>query len=166
MHDRGSLARAIRAGSAIPGVIPPIPNEGELLVDGGVLDNLPVDHLRDTGLVDTVIAVDVAPPLGPRAKQDFGLSVSGWRVLRSKLRGKRGYPNVSAVIMRSMLVGSMRERDRLVAAGYTDLYLDLDLRGVSLLDFETVEPVAQAGYDAARPRIEAWLAQRQEASGG
>jgi predicted acylesterase/phospholipase RssA len=159
VHDRGSVTRATRAGLAIPGVIPPIPDNGNLLVDGGVLDNLPVDHLRATGLVDTVIAVDVAPPLGPRAKEDFGLSVSGWRALRSKLRRRRRFPGVSALILRSMLVGSMRERDRLVAEGYTDLYLDLDLRGISLLAFDDVRPVAEAGYDAARPRIEAWLAE-------
>jgi hypothetical protein len=59
-----------------------------------------------------------------------------------------------------MLVGSMRERDRLVAEGYADLYLDLDLRGIPLLAFDEVAGVAAAGYDAARPRIEAWLEER------
>jgi predicted acylesterase/phospholipase RssA len=161
IHDSGSAARAVRAGLAIPGVIPPVPHDGDLLVDGGVLDNLPVDALRATGLVGTVIAVDVAPPRGSRARDDFGLSVSGWAALRSKFgRNRRRYPGLSGLLMRSMIIGSMQERDRLLAAGYADLYLDLDARGVSMLAFNEVDSVADRGYELARPRIEEWLAAR------
>jgi predicted acylesterase/phospholipase RssA/CRP-like cAMP-binding protein len=161
VHQHGPVTRATRAGLAIPGVIPPVPSDGDLLVDGGVLDNLPIDHLRDTGLVGTVIAVDVAPPVGPRARSDYGLSVSGWRALRAKLRGRgRRFPGLGGLLVRSMLVGSMKERDRQIASGLADLYLDLDLRGVSLLAFGDVESVAAMGYESARPRIEAWWAER------
>jgi predicted acylesterase/phospholipase RssA len=133
------------------------------LVDGGVLDNLPIEPLRATGLVDTVIAVDVAPRLGPRAREDFGLSVSGWKAARSKLgRHRRKYPGISAVLMRTMIVGSMQRRDDQVAAGLVDLFLDPDLRGISLLAFGDVEPVAKAGYEAAYPLIEEWLAKQGE----
>ncbi len=41
VHDRLDLATAIRASVAIPGILPPVPFEGDLLVDGGVLNNLP-----------------------------------------------------------------------------------------------------------------------------
>jgi predicted acylesterase/phospholipase RssA/CRP-like cAMP-binding protein len=161
IHQHGPVTPATRAGLAIPGVIPPVPFEGELLVDGGVLDNLPIAHLRDTGLVGTVIAVDVAPPLGPRARTDYGLSVSGWKALRSRIRRKRTYPGIGALLIRSMLVGSMKERDRQVVSGLADLYLDLDLRGISLLAFDNVESVVTKGYETAKPRIEAWLADRE-----
>ena len=161
VHERGPAIPAVRAGLAIPGVIPPVPRDGDLLVDGGVLDNLPMDHLRATGMVGTVVAVDVAPPLGPRAREDYGLDVSGWRALLGRLRRRgRRFPAISSLLIRSMLVGSMQERDRQVAGGYADLYLDLDLRGVSLLAFDEVDPVAEAGYQLARPRIEEWLASR------
>jgi len=162
-HDRGPVTPAIRAGLAIPGVIPPVPHEGNLLVDGGVLDNLPLEPLRSAGLVDTIVAVDVAPPLGPRAREDFGLSVSGWRALRSRMgRHKRRYPAISPLLLRSMIVGSRQHRDRLVAEGYADLLLEPELRGISLLAFDRVEEVARAGYEAAAPEIEAWLAARGE----
>lgn len=156
VHDRGPATKAIRAGLAIPGVIPPVPHDGDLLVDGGVRDNLPVRPLRDTGLVNRIVAVDVAPPVGPKARHDYGLSVTGWQALRGKARKLR-FPGISALILRSMLVGSMAERDRLIAEGYADLYLDLDLRGISLLAFNEVDSVAKAGYDAAKPRLEAFL---------
>lgn len=56
-----------------------------------------------------------------------------------------------------MITGSARERDRNIDAGVIDLYLDLDMRGISLLDFDKAAKVAKAGYEAAAPRIEAWL---------
>ena len=57
--DRGPLARAIRASCAIPGVFQPVDHQGRLLVDGGVVDNLPVAVAREKG-ADIVIAVDIS----------------------------------------------------------------------------------------------------------
>jgi predicted acylesterase/phospholipase RssA/CRP-like cAMP-binding protein len=159
VHTRGDVTSAVRASIAIPGVLPPVPRGDDLLVDGGVLNNLPVDVMRRTGTVGTVIAVDVAPPVGPRARRDYGLSVSGWQALRARFGpGRSDYPGVVAVLLRSMVVGSTRDRNELVAAGVVDLQLEPELRGVGLLDFDRVVPVAEAGYRAARPAIEAWLA--------
>jgi predicted acylesterase/phospholipase RssA/CRP-like cAMP-binding protein len=161
VHRRGDLSAAIRASIAIPGVLPPVASGDDLLVDGGVLNNLPVDVLRDDSSVGTVIGVDVSPAVGPRARADHGLSVSGWKALRAQLgRGQSSYPGISAVLMRTMVVGSMRERAAHLRDGVMDLHLhlDADLRGVGLLDFDVVSPVADAGYQAARPRLEEWIA--------
>lgn len=57
--DKGSVARAVRASSAIPGVFPPVDHQGRLLVDGGVIDNIPVSVAREKG-ADIVIAVDIS----------------------------------------------------------------------------------------------------------
>jgi len=54
----GSLARAVRASSAIPGMFIPVRHQGKLLVDGGVLNNVPVDVARKMG-AEVVIAVDL-----------------------------------------------------------------------------------------------------------
>jgi len=161
VHDSGDLVRALRAGFSIPGVFPPTPIGDDLHVDAGVLDNLPVEVMRGRPGIGAVIAVDVAPPIGPRARADYGLSVSGWRAFRKGLGGRRSvYPGISAVLMRSMILGSMRERDRVVATGAADLYLDLDLRGISLLDFKRVGEIADAGHEAARERLEEWWSKR------
>jgi NTE family protein len=56
--DRGSLAEAMRASMGIPGVFAPYELEGRLLIDGGIVNNLPVDLARSMG-ADIVIAVDV-----------------------------------------------------------------------------------------------------------
>jgi predicted acylesterase/phospholipase RssA/CRP-like cAMP-binding protein len=160
VHDSGGLATAVRASVAIPGILPPVPMDGDLLVDGGVLNNLPADVLRATRTVGTVIAVDLSPASGPRASEDFGLSVSGWKALRSRREGGGRFPGLMSVLMRAMVAGSVRDRDRMVADGTVDCYLDLDLRGVALLDFERVRETADRGYDVARPRLEAWLGSR------
>ena len=55
----GSLARAVHASSAIPGVFIPVRYQGRLLVDGGVLDSVPVDVARGMG-AEVVIAVDLS----------------------------------------------------------------------------------------------------------
>lgn len=158
VHRRGPVVGAVRASCAIPGVMPPVPHDDHLLVDGGVLNNLPVDVMRQISPHGDVVAVDVAPLSGPSARSDFGLSVSGWKALRSSLgRRPRTYPGITAVLMRSLIAGSQRHRDDVVAAGMVDCYLDLDLRGVSMLAFDTVTEVARRGYDAAMPRLERWL---------
>lgn len=163
VHRRGPLAPAVRASVAIPGIMPPVPWGGDLLVDGGVLNNLPVDVVAEEGRSSTIIAVDVSPAMGPSAQEEFGYSVSGWRALRAGLgRKKSAYPGIASVLLRSMLVGSIRHRERLITEAPVNLLLDLDMSGTGLLDFEQVEPVADRGHELAKPLLEAWL----EESGG
>ncbi len=158
VHREGDMPTAIRASLAIPGVIPPVPMGDDLLVDGGVLNNLPIDVLANDPSIERVIAVDVAPPVGPRAKTDYGLSVSGWSALTKKLRGGKDFPALSAVLMRALLIGSSRDRAAFLEAGMADLYLDLDLRGTGLLDFTSIESGEAAGYDQSVARIKEWVA--------
>ncbi|HEY3485329.1 MAG TPA: cyclic nucleotide-binding domain-containing protein, partial [Ilumatobacteraceae bacterium] len=153
VHRRGNAARAIRASVAIPGVLPPVPHDGDLLVDGGVLNNLPVEVMRHDGGIGTVIAVDVAPPRGPRAKTDYGLHVSGFRALGPTVRRTGAYPSVAAILLRSMLTGAVRNQQEAVRDGSVDLMLQLHLPGVGLLDFASVHTVAKAGYDSSIDQI-------------
>ena len=64
VHSRGNSWRAIRSSVSIPGVLPPLPVDGALMVDGAVLNNLPVDVMREFNPYGKVIAVDVTPPRG------------------------------------------------------------------------------------------------------
>ena len=59
VHDRGSLPRSLRASVSLPGIFPPAVINGQLSVDGGILDNLPVDLMRARP-VGRVIAVDLS----------------------------------------------------------------------------------------------------------
>ena len=61
----GSLARAVRASMAIPGIFTPVEINGRVLADGGMVENIPVEVVRHMG-VDTVIAVQLSLPPGAR----------------------------------------------------------------------------------------------------
>ncbi len=61
--DQGSLPRAIRASAAIPGVFQPVTHQGKILVDGGVVDNIPISVAKAKG-ADIVIAVDISANVG------------------------------------------------------------------------------------------------------
>ena len=62
--DSGSVARAVRASSSVPGIFEPLVEDGVTLVDGGVINNLPVDQLGEMGAKRT-IAVDLNADRSP-----------------------------------------------------------------------------------------------------
>jgi predicted acylesterase/phospholipase RssA/CRP-like cAMP-binding protein len=162
VHRRGDLVTAIRASIAIPGVLPPVPFGEDLLVDGGVLDNVPADVMRADPSIGTVIAVDVAPDRGPATEVDYGMYVSGWQAVRNAVRRRQtpAYPGVGQVLVRTMITGSEGRRAAFRTDGTVDLYLDLEMHGVGLLEFDKFRPTVEQGYRLASPRIAEWLGQR------
>jgi len=84
--DHGSLADAMRASMSVPGVFTPITINGHLLVDGGVVKNLPVDIAKQMG-ADIIIAIDISSPL--KSKEELGNPLSilnqmiGLQILKS-----------------------------------------------------------------------------------
>ncbi|KKM18782.1 hypothetical protein LCGC14_1662220, partial [marine sediment metagenome] len=62
VHDHGSLNEAMRASMSIPGVFTPIEIDGRVLVDGGIVNNVPIEIARQIG-ADVIIAIDVGTPL-------------------------------------------------------------------------------------------------------
>ena len=74
VFSAGDLAIAVRASMAVPGAFAPVRHEGKVLVDGGIVDNLPVDVARAMG-VDRLIVVDVGQPLAPPETVHSGVSI-------------------------------------------------------------------------------------------
>ena len=153
----GDLVTAIRASSALPVILPPVPIDGELHVDGGVLDNVPISTMAADSTIERIVAVDVSPPGGPAADDDYGLSVSGFEALRNKVSKKRTatHPDIAQTLMSSMLIGSSKAKFESVEMA--DLYLDLDLGGVGLLTFENHAEVVARGYAEAARQIGVWI---------
>lgn len=78
--DQGPLARAVRASCSIPGLVTPVWMNGRRLVDGGIVDHLPVDVVRDMG-ADYVIGVDVFQPNYDRLGGPVGRGLSAMETL-------------------------------------------------------------------------------------
>ncbi|MGV8040455.1 MAG: patatin-like phospholipase family protein [Thermoanaerobaculaceae bacterium] len=95
---RGELAQAMRASMAVPGVFSPVELDGRLLVDGGVVDNLPVDQARAMG-ADIVIAVDVGTPMAAKRRPDSIASIlSRTSDMLTRVNVERMLPGVDLLI--------------------------------------------------------------------
>jgi len=148
-HRSGRVADALRASVSLPGVFPPVCIDGQLLVDGGVMENLPVGPLVRDPAVQTIVAIDVAPPDGPGSRLDYGAGVTGGQALRNQFSPRRfSYPAIANTVMASMLLSSARARNQAIEQDQIDLYISLNLKGVKLLDFSTISAVADRGYEA------------------
>lgn len=160
-HDQGRLVDAVRASISIPGLLPPVPFGRELHVDGGILDNVPVDEMRRRNPTGRVLAVDVAPAAGPTAPED-GSAPSGARALLARRHTSSPPPGLLTTVVRSMLVASVRDRDRVVQEGIADLYVDVTVDGAGLLDFSAAEHIAANAETTIRPVLRRWLRQTGE----
>jgi NTE family protein len=130
VFDKGPLFDAVRATMSMPAVFSPVEWHGKLLVDGGLVNNIPVDLVRKMG-ADIVIAVALDVP------EDAG-----------------GYTSILGVARQSMNVMiTLNERRSL---GQADLVLMPDLKGFSSSSYLDWKGLSQRGYDAA-VRKEAFL---------
>ncbi len=142
-HRRGLLRAALRASLSLPGVLPPVVEDGHVLVDGALTRNLPVDMVREQH-DGVTIGVDVAASTHGLRPDDLRLHPGGLRWLLSGA-WRKGPPIVS-VLIRSATLPSARahalERDAL------SVEIVPDVTGVGLQDWKAYAPAVRAGYAA------------------
>jgi len=158
IHRRGLACRQIRASISLPGVLPPVVQDGDLLVDGGVMNNLPVDVMRSTCQGGTLIALDVSPKVDLTLKTSYGDDLSGWRVIARRLNPFREtleVPGIGSVLMRTTVLASSSRQNRV--AREADLLLCSPLSEFGLLDFKSLDRIADIGYRHSREQLEKWL---------
>jgi predicted acylesterase/phospholipase RssA len=157
VHRTGPAWLGLRASFSIPGVFPPMRTaDGDLLVDGGVLDNMPVGIMRRLFDGVTVVAVDVGSQRDIRAGElpDTGV-LSGWRWLMQRADPRVATPDIAGIIRVMMRI------TELGGSGSTDLgdlYIRPPVDGVAMLDFSAFDHLVELGYATASVAIEAWLA--------
>ena len=158
IHQSGTLWRAVRASVAIPGIFPPLlDEEGNLLVDGGVINNFPIDVMRGLCGDGLVIAVDASSPRHGRKAYSFGPAVSGWGVLRQRLNPFRPAPAVPSLLgslMRVLGVNSLYRAE--AVRPLADLIIRPPVRGIGLLEFDAYAEIIEIGYQAARQALAEW----------
>lgn len=133
--DSGDLVTAMRASMSAPGVFSPVQRDGRLLVDGGLVENLPIDIARQMD-VDLLIVVDVSFPLYSRDELRSPLEVTN---------------QAFAILIRR---NTLEQRARL---NQRDIIIDPPLGRFTSADFSRVPQALQAGESAAR-KAEASLA--------
>ena len=144
VHRRGPVRHALRASSALPGVLPPEVWDGQVLVDGGVLRNLPTEIMRETHR-GPIMAVDVAlaEELEP-SEVERPPSLARWVLSGAWKRG----PPVVALLIRSATVTTHREF--VAAREASDVLVVPQIPTVGLQDWRSYDAAVDAGYAAAR----------------
>jgi predicted acylesterase/phospholipase RssA len=152
VHRIGLLSQAIFASLALPGIYPPVPTpDGRLLVDGGVLNNLPVETMAAEA-EGPVIAVDVsrASPWRPRQAPSAAL----WRGrVRQLILGQNvELPRLAETMLRTLAVGSS---DTVTAARqHADVLITPDVERAGLLDWSQLPQMREAGRRAVCQLVE------------
>jgi NTE family protein len=129
----GSLAQAVRASMAIPGVFTPVELNGRILADGGMVQNIPVETVRDMG-ADAVIAVELRLPPGDLTQLE----------------------TITGVLSRAVDVMITQNEQRSLASA--EATISVDTSGFSLGDYGRVQQFTQLGYNSAASQSAALLA--------
>ena len=134
----GSLTQAMRASMSVPGLMAPLEYRGRKLVDGGLVDNLPVREVRERCGAEVVIAVNVGSPPLPAEE------ITGLLSITAQMMVLLTEQNVA------LALSSLKE---------TDVLIRPDLAGVSSGDFALHNQAADQGRAAAElahARLAAW----------
>jgi NTE family protein len=147
MHQSGLLWRALAASTAIPGIFPPVMEDRQVLVDGGIMDNFPTNSMRSLRR-GQVIGVEVSS----------GTTISGADVeipekslLWMALRGRRQVPSIVRILMCSGMVNS--ESQTAASRAATDVLIQPVLDGIDMMSFKAFDRAVEAGYRAALEAI-------------
>lgn len=146
LHRRGALRTALRASISLPGVMPPVAQDNNVLVDGAVMKNFPADIMRAFH-IGPIVGVDVSR--GRSITADDVRSESVWRWILSG-DWRRGPPIVS-LLMRAATVSS--GRDLAAAREATDLLITPSLDGIEIRNWRAFQPAVDAGYRATKEAL-------------
>ncbi|MGG5290831.1 patatin-like phospholipase family protein [Pseudomonas shirazensis] len=139
---RGHLPQVIRASMSIPAVFAPVEMDGRLLVDGGMVDNIPLDVARGMG-VDLAIVVDIGTPL----------------------RDRKQLNTVVDVLNQSITLMTRRNSEEQLANLHRDdILIQPPLAAFGVTDFGRTAEMIEAGYRATRA-LDARLATLRQAEG-
>lgn len=145
-HNSGYVWRYVRASMSLAGLLPPLCDEGSMLLDGGYVDNLTVTHMKSLG-ADVIFAVDVGA-LDDNLPQAFGDSLSGAWALLNRWNPFSSYPNpptLSEIQARLAYVSSVDALERAKATPGC-LYMRPPIDAYGTLEFAKFDEIYQVGY--------------------
>ena len=153
----GPVYKAVRASASLPGIVPPISNDrNELLVDGGIFNNVPVDVMRAFAPPCEIIAVRVSPFSNVHAEIPDGI-VSGFKRYFSRFGGE-GIKKMALVpSLSDLVIGAItlcNDEKELIQLSSANHAIDINLSEFSMLDFTKFPRLIDLGYQAAMKQFE------------
>lgn len=151
--DSGLLRQTLRASISLPSILPPVVVGNNLLLDGGIVDNMPYDPMQTLASGPT-IGVDLSHV--KERDLNYDKIPSNRKLALSKITRKKKYkvPNIYQIIMGTMTLAS-DEKKRSNIKNF-DLYLQPDVAKFGFLDLKKFDKVVAAGYDSTVDQIKAW----------
>ena len=138
----------------LPGIAVPVIKDGDLHVDGAVLNNLPVDVMRELCRGKT-IALDVSQVEDLKVRQSK--FPSPWKAFYEKLmktRSDKEFPGILDILLRTAELASINQRRKTIEEA--DLYLNLPVQDFKLLNFESMDELIDIGYRHTKQEIARW----------
>ncbi|KAJ5798571.1 Lysophospholipase nte1 [Penicillium pulvis] len=145
-HSSGYVWRYVRASMSLAGLLPPICDEGSMLLDGGYIDNLTVAHMKSLG-ADVIFAVDVGS-IDDNTPQSYGDSLSGFWSMFNRWNPFSSLPNpptLSELQARLAYVSSIDNLERAKSLSGC-LYMRPPIDPYGTLDFGKFDEIYQVGY--------------------
>lgn len=145
IHTSGFAWRFIRASMSLAGLLPPMTHDGSMLLDGGYVDNLPVEEMKKRG-VSIVFAVDVGS-VDDRTPMKYGDSLSGLWNLVNRWNPFSSYPNVPAmseIQLRLCYVASVNALEKAKSTPGV-IYLRPPIENYATLDFGKFDEIYNVG---------------------
>uniref|UniRef100_A0A8C4DSG9 lysophospholipase n=1 Tax=Dicentrarchus labrax TaxID=13489 RepID=A0A8C4DSG9_DICLA len=158
VHQDGSLWRYVRASMTLSGYLPPLcdPKDGNLLMDGGYINNLPADIARNMG-ARTVIAIDV----GSQDETDlcnYGDSLSGWWLLWKRINPwaeKVKVPDMAEIQSRLAYVSCVRQLEVVKKSAYCE-YIRPPIDRFKTMDFGKFDEIYDVGFQHGKLVFTGW----------
>jgi predicted acylesterase/phospholipase RssA/CRP-like cAMP-binding protein len=157
VHDRGSLAHWVRASCSVPGIMPPTFEKGDLLVDGGILNNLPVDVMH-SACEGMVAAVDVCERVELGTNAPYVEELSGWKLLFRRLipgLSRQQIPGFMSILTRTAMLPSAYQQE--VFRRNVDLYIHPPVHRFSRFAWREIDQLVDIGYRYGLEVIDQWL---------
>ena len=153
IHDKGPLWKVVRSTISLPGIFSPVPmSNGDLLIDGAVLNSFPVDVMLDRlGGKGNIIGVNVSRIPEQFNYYDFGTSLSGWQVLLSRLNPFAETIRIPRMVETLLRATDIKSIERLnVARNSLQILVEPNVRSISLMDFKSYKIISELGYEEAK----------------
>lgn len=159
IHTRGLLRKAVQASASLPGVVVPVIDHGELLIDGGLINNVPGDVMREK-CKGYVIAVNVGSETILKIENDK--IPSPWEIAWSRIAPMRDpirTISIFDVLLSATFIASDARLEEVKNSA--DFYLRPPLSDFRLLDMEELDAIRETGYRHAKEQIAQWQTQDQ-----
>ncbi|MGB1040950.1 MAG: patatin-like phospholipase family protein [Flavobacteriales bacterium] len=151
--DKGKVSDAIRASISLPIFLPPFVKDNSLLLDGGIVDNLPYDHVQSLAIGPT-IGVD----LSFLKVRELGYEKipSNKKIYLNKFSKKKKLPvpRIHQIMMSTLTLASNAKR--ISNSNKFDVYIKPNVSKYGFLKWDNFEALVEEGYQSSLPILKAW----------